>query len=502
MYIFKKSLPLLIIYSAVVLLYFPSLTTYFSHDDFFHFKISMTDGSLGQFVNFFGFHPFNERLIAFYRPIFREVLYNTFYNLFGLNQLPFRLLSFAIHFINIYLVFNLMQLLFKKKFISYFASFFFAITAANVSSFYYLAGGIQTQGATMLILLSIITFILYLDEKAIKLKYFSFVFFILALSSHEQSAIIPLLMVGILFIKFKYKTAIKKIFTLWSFFLFVAIYIYLNITVIGYSSTETQYQMVFGLKTNLQTILWYLVWALGLPETFVDFLLPSFKLNPSLMRYWGNYYRTVFPAFTVSVILILTAKIIIYFKKKNLLFDKKFLFLITWFPLGILPVLFLPAHKSTHYLYPSLPAFWGIIAYLIFNGYNLLIKHHLKLSNIFLFALLTSLTLLSSTSAVLGRTTYWAAQRGILAGILIDEVKTKYPTLPKGAVLYFTNDPEYPFVSEAWGGTSKQAYFALNGEDGLQLLYNDPALRVFYEDLGGVPENFPEEKIYILVARI
>src|SRR3972149_10821725 len=123
MYIFKKSLPLLIIYSAVVLLYFPSLTTYFSHDDFFHFKISMTDGSLGQFVNFFGFHPFNERLIAFYRPIFREVLYNTFYNLFGLNQLPFRLLSFAIHFINIYLVFNLMQLLFKKKFISYFASF-------------------------------------------------------------------------------------------------------------------------------------------------------------------------------------------------------------------------------------------------------------------------------------------------------------------------------------------------------------------------------------------
>jgi len=157
MNIFKKSLPLLIIYSAVVLLYFPSLTTYFSHDDFFHFKISMTDGSLGQFVNFFGFHPFNERLIAFYRPIFREVLYNTFYNLFGLNQLPFRLLSFAIHFINIYLVFNLMQLLFKKKFISYFASFFFAITAANVSSFYYLAGGIQTQGATMLILLSIIT---------------------------------------------------------------------------------------------------------------------------------------------------------------------------------------------------------------------------------------------------------------------------------------------------------------------------------------------------------
>ena len=110
--------------------------------------------------------------------------------------------------------------------------------------------------------------------------------------------------------------------------------------------------------------------------------------------------------------------------------------------------------------------------------------------------------MLSITSAILGRTTYWAATRGKIAGRLVQLVKSKYPSLPQGSAIYFTNDPNYPFISEDWGGTSKQAYFALNGEDALQLLYNDSSLRVYYEDLGGVPVNFPEEKIYTLIAQI
>ena len=161
----KKLLPFLIIYIFVIVLYCPALSTFFSHDDFFHFKVSLTDGSFGQFIKFFGFYPFEQRQIAFYRPLFREVLYNSFYYLFGLNQIPFRLLSFSIHFINIYLVFSFMQKLLNKKVISYFTSFFFGVTAANVAPFYYLAGGIQTQGATMLILLTLISFIKYLKSK-------------------------------------------------------------------------------------------------------------------------------------------------------------------------------------------------------------------------------------------------------------------------------------------------------------------------------------------------
>ena len=497
-----KYIYIFIIYSAVLILYYPALTTFFSHDDFFHFKVSLTDGSLRQLINFFGFHPFEQRLIAFYRPIFREVLYNTFYNLFGLNQLPFRFLSFAIHFINIYLVFNLIQLIFKKKFISYFVSFFFAITAANVSPFYYLAGGIQTQGATMFVLLTIIFYLKCLNNNKSIFRYLSYITFLLALASHEQSAILPILLSGLILIKYKFDKALKQLFNLWPLFLIVAVYIYLNVTVIGYSSTETQYRMVFGIKTTIQTVLWYMVWALGLPETFIDFLQPGFTLNPSLMRYWGNYYRTIFPSFAMALVLIIASVAYLFFKSREFLFNKKLLFLIVWFPLGILPVLFLPAHKSTHYLYPSLPAFWGTIGFLVFNGYQKLRRKYVKLSNIILSVLLTSLTLLSSTSAVLGRNTYWAAQRGRLAGKLVQDVKSKYPTLPKGAVIYFTNDPSYPFISEDWGSTSKQASLALNGEDALQLLYNDPTFHVFYEDLGEIPDDIQESSVYQIEAKV
>lgn len=391
--------------------------------------------------------------------------------------------------------------MFREKLISFATSFFFAITAANVSPLYYLAGGIQTQGATLFILLTLILYMNYLKNGERKYKRIAFLSFLLTLASHEQATILPLLLAGLILTKYKFKFAVNKLKEIWPYFLVTAVYIYLNISVIGYSKEETQYQMIFNFKTTIQTISWYGVWALGLPETFVDFLLPGFGLNPSLMRYWGNYYKIIFPTFFIASGIILSAIIYLLLKKKKVLFDKKLLFLTAWFPLGILPVIFLPQHKSTHYLYPSLPAFWASITFFVFNGYQILRKKYKKLSIMVLGVLLTSLTLLSLTSVMLARSTYWAATRGRLAGNLVKLVKEEYPSLPKGAAIYFKNDPDYPFVSEDWGSTSKQASYALNREDALQLLYNDPTLRVFYEDLGGVPQEFPENKVYSLMAQ-
>lgn len=80
-------------------------------------------------------------------------------------------------------------------------------------------------------------------------------------------------------------------------------------------------------------------------------------------------------------------------------------------------------------------------------------------------------------------------------------MKSTYPTLPKGAIVYFKNDPQYPFLTQEWGGTSKQASLILNGADALQLLYNDPTLKVYYEDLSSIPYDTPD-KLFTVVARI
>jgi len=497
---FKKIFPFFVIYTIVIALYYPVFTTYFSHDDFFHFKVSMVDGGLENFFKLFGFYSFEIKKIAFYRPIFRELLYSSFYFLFGLNQIPFRILEFIIHFINTYLVFSLIQKIYKNKVVSLISAFFFGISAANVSSFYYLAGGIQAQGATMFILLTLILFVNFLDTKKPKYYMFSYLTFLLGLMSHEQASLIPILLVGIILVKFKLRDALIKIINLWPYFLTTAVYIFLNIKIIGYSSGETQYKMVFNLKTTANTLMWYTNWALGVPEMLIDFVKPGFNLNPDLMRYWGNYFRIIFPTLVLSIVIILFFVVSLFTKFRKVFKDKRFWLFLVWFPIGILPVLFLPQHKSTYYVYPSLPAFWAVMGIISYNGLYV-IKRNNPLTAWFLFIVLfISLFTLSATSAVLGRTTYWAANRGKLAEKIIKDVRSRYFTLPIGSGVYFINDPTYPYVAEDWKGSSKQAYFALNGEDGLQLVYKDQTLRVFYEDTGGVPKDFPMDKIKPIIA--
>jgi len=231
---FKK---IIFIYFLALFLFFPVFNTFFAQDDFFHFKVALTDGSLGAFIRFFGFYPFSVRGIAFYRPIFREVVYNIFYSLFGLNAFPFRILQLIIHFINIYLVYILTQKLFKNPQISFFTSLFFGITAANVGILYYLAGGIQASGATMFILASLLAF--FNNRRTL-----SFLFFILALASHELSVILPILLAGLIFINSKSTKSflLKSLTTLWPYILTLFTYLTLNLKVIGFSHSEVKFK--------------------------------------------------------------------------------------------------------------------------------------------------------------------------------------------------------------------------------------------------------------------
>lgn len=496
----KKIAPFLLIFTIVLALYHPALTTYFSQDDFFMFKVSQTDGSMGGFIKLFGIYPFEERGIAFFRPIFREALHNVYFSIFGLNHIPFRILLFSIHFINIFLVYKLLQNIFKKKFISYFAAFFFGISSANVSTLYYLAGGIEASGATMFALLTLISFKKYLQSQKRKFIILSLLLFVLAFSSHEIIFSLPFIFAGFILISYSLKKSIKETLKLWPFFLIFGIFLYVDIFKIGFSSTEQQYKFIFNIKLLAQSFIWYTTWAFGLPEMLVDFVLPGLKLNPNLMRYWGEFYRIIFTTSAISIFLLIS--FIAYLIKNNsFLVDRKFLFLLFWFFVSLFPVIFLPAHKSSHYLIFTLPAFWASIGYISLTFFRNYKKTGMKLALSLLIIFISSNFLLSATSAKLGEKSYWAASRGKLAKTLIEDVKINYPTLPKGATVYFTNDKSYPFLTDEWGGTSKQASLILNGSDALELVYNDPTIQVFYEDLGGPPKN-TQAKIHTIVARI
>lgn len=478
----KKALPILLIIVTVLLLYYPALTTFFSQDDFFMFKVSQTNGTLTGFLKLFAPVPFAVKGIAFYRPVFRESLHNIYYSIFGLDQIPFRILLFTIHFFNAFLVYKLINMLFKRKNIAFFTALFFAISAANVSTLYYLAGGIEAEGATMFGLLSLVLYR--------KNFFLSLLFFILGLASHEIIMMIPLVLAGKVLIDYPKGQRLNNILKLWPFFLALFVLLYIDFFRIGFSTGETQYQPVFNIKTLAQSFGWYCLWAFGLPETLIDYVLPGLKLNPNLMRYWSNYYVVIFPAFAAASTLLMIFVVHLLIRAKKVLLDRRFLLLVLWLLVGLLPVIFLPAHKSSHYLIFVLPAFWGTIVYICFNS-----RMPKFLAGLFLF----SAFLLSAASARLGSENYWAATRGKLAETLISEVKTTYPTLPKSAVVYFRNDPTYPHLNSDWGGTSKQASLILNRSDAIQLLYKDPAIKVYYEDFGA-PRNL--NNVYALTARL
>lgn len=456
---------LVAIFILVLILYFPVLNTYFSQDDFFHFRASQTDGSISSFIQLFGFPTFDSRGYGFYRPLFREGLYNLYFIVFGLNHLPFRVFQFILHFINISLVYILVGKIFKNRLISFLSAFFFGISSVNVATFYYLAGGIQAMGATMFTLL---TLIFFLDQK----KLLSLLTFLLALSSHELASSLPALLFLILWLKFPSKKVARETVSLWPYLLILLIYLYLDIKVIGFSHEEVQYQFSLSIKKLANTLSWYAAWAMGIPEMFVDFLEPGFKFNPNLFIYWGGISKIIITAFVASLVL-LGLSLVSIFKKKISFKDKLFLFLPMVFLISLSPVILLPLHKSTYYLSVGLWSFWA------FNG--LVLTKGPKLISLMLAILLI---ILNMSSIKLGEQTYWAASRGRAAQKLLNQLKSTHPTFPSGATIYYLNDPTYPYVAKDWGSTSKQAKMILNNQDAIQLLYNDPTIKVFYEDDG------------------
>ncbi len=476
----KKILVFGLIFALTLGLYFPVFKIFFTGDDFFHFKVSLTYGSLASFIKLFGFYPFDSRGIAFYRPLFREVTYNLVYQIWGLNQIPLRVLSMLLHFSNVVLVFIFIKQIFKSERVAYLTSLFFSIAVANTGAIYYLAGGLQAQGATLFVLSTLIIFP--------KHKILAFITFILSLMSHELAVVTPALLVGLMILNKDFK--VKYV---WPYLALVIVYLYADFKIIGFSKSEIQYRLSLNPKSSINNIFWYGLWSFGLPETLIDFIGPGFKLNPNLFKYWGYLYKFISPAFFASIATLLAIFMSKIIKLKRIILKKEIIFLGFWFVTGISTVVFLPLHKSTYYLALSLPAFWAIVSYFLFEKSK--VSKFLSL----VFVICLSVLIFYSTRAM--DITYWASQRGKLSERLISDIKTKYPSLPKGASIVVKNDPNYPFIADDWGGTSKQANLILSGSDALQLLYNDPSLKVFYEDLG-IPKDEVQDNSFEFMAKI
>lgn len=149
-----------------------------------------------------------------------------------------------------------------------------------------------------------------------------------------------------------------------------------------------------------------------------------------------------------------------------------------WFIISISPFLFLSQHKFAYYLEVPLLGFTGLLGLVVKNS-----------SKLWQFLLILFFLTTSVLTVRFYEQNYWVVGRAKLSEKLVSQLIREYPKLPKGATLYFKNNPKVGFISQDWGRPSTQAYYALSGENGPQVIYNDDTLKVYYEDITGPPKT-------------
>lgn len=384
------------IFLGVIIVYWSSLFTFFTNDDFFHLKIANVN-NVSDFFNFFNLLSSPEGS-GFYRPLTTQVFYFIERSVFGLNPLFFHVSSFVALFAGIYLLYQLVLEISNNKNTAFVSSFLYAFSAIHFGHLYFL-GTFQELGLFFFFMYSVLSFSRYLKFKKMKDYVLAFSFFILALMSKETAVVLP----GVLLLVWGYLKAFdkriisfKKFFVLLvPFIITLGIYLYLHVYFYGMASGDS-YFTDFSIKKTLNSLMWYLLWSLGIPEMFVDFVGPGLQVNPNLITFWGKETYMILGLFGTLMVSLICAFVSML---RSVSFEKVThlsLFSFTFFVITLLPVLFFPFHKFSYNL--TLPSFglFFFIATLLTNGK--VSKYILSFSLItFLFLNLTTLSLTKKT---------------------------------------------------------------------------------------------------------
>lgn len=371
MRLIKKYWKVLAIFVVPFLMFYPSLFGFYTNDDFFFLKIANVS-SFKDFLNFFNLVK-DIGGIGVYRPLTLRVFYFLTDKLFHLNTLPLHLISFISFFLIIFLVGVLVRLLTKNNKIALLSAFLYGVSATHFGQLYYI-GAFQELCLTLLFLVSVILFTKY--EIEIKGKHslrklvISLLFFVMSLMSKETAVVLPFVLVLIhiyLTLTKQIKVPVRTlVLSLFPYIFILGFYLFLHFRYFGLVSGDS-YVWNFAPSRALNTLGWYALWTLNLPEMLVDFIGPGLHLNPNLLKYWSNEIIPIFILFALQILIILVS--LFKFISADRSVNKKrwllIVFSLFWFIATLVPVLFLPVHKFTYYLTLPLIGIVLILGYLL-----------------------------------------------------------------------------------------------------------------------------------------
>ena len=350
------------------LVFSPSLLGFFTNDDFFHFVTSKAY-NLKDFLNFFNLY-YPATGFPNYRPLATQFFYFLDWKFFNLNPLPMHIFLFILFFGIIILVYKIAERLTKSDKTAMLTTALYAVSATHFGQLYFLATQEIIYG--FFFFLTVRLFIKYLDKKKTVLIVYSFISFLLTLASKEPAITLPFVLgLVYLFVRLRDKKRIevrKIVVVLIPFFVILAGYLYMRFFHYGFAKGDS-YLWAFVPKRIINSLGWYSLWSLNLPEMLVDFVGSGLKFNPNLFRYWSNQIIPIFVLF-VSQLTLISYLSVKGFKKIFLVRKSALtiLFCMGWFVGTLVPVLFLPIHKFTFYLTVPLFGVALILGYILSNS--------------------------------------------------------------------------------------------------------------------------------------
>lgn len=206
------------------IIYFNSLNNAFVLDDIDLIVNNSYVKNIGHFpriflTNIFQFSSTKES--NYYRPI-QIATYFFDYIIWKLKPLGYHLTNVILHFINSYLIYKLLFILFGKFSVALMTGILYCVSPFHTSVVGYISGRADIL-VSMFMILSIIKFLRYLTSQEIKGYILSIIFFCLALLSRENSLLLPFLVILTYLIKGTKRKFISV--AILSFFVVEALYI-------------------------------------------------------------------------------------------------------------------------------------------------------------------------------------------------------------------------------------------------------------------------------------
>ncbi len=378
--------------------------------------------------------------------------------IFGINPLPFHMLGFGMHAVNIILVFILIRLLAKNTLIASLSAFLYGASTVHYITVYWPATLSFIIGPTFFFT-SFILFLKSLDKKGYAYYFLSVIVFSIGLLTNEMVIVLIPILLAHRFFMDKFKIMKVLPFILVFFIIFILRFAIFTPPIHG----SYQLGLSKDLFINLRA---YILWSFNWPEEMKAQFVSLFGVNKLFIRDFPLYYGIFIVTFIINILFFYIIPIIFLVFKKMQQLNPRIIFGIIWFVVGLIPVLFFTQHSFSYYLPISLVGLLFLSTLLLGNLLTIISRLNKFFALILLVVFLSNWILTSMVTVEFNSKIHWAPRRAALSESLVKKSMQYYPLEKLNS--------NFIFVSP-----STENKLSLNNQDAFRVIYMRPEVTIY-----------------------